>query len=421
MTWSLATYRTVIAVARRVIPLAAHGSRKLALGIEGRARTASDFTAWGRAHRDRSCPLVLFHAASAGELRHCEAVIRRLRAWHPDWQLAVTTFSPSGIRVARSLPVDVSGLLPWDTESLVAPLFDALAPTAIVFGKVDLWPVLALLAERRGIRLGLIAGAVRARSSRLRWPARLVLAPAYAALETAGAIGPEDAVRLAILGARPERIRVTGDPRYDAVLERIAAGPAPPRDETTLVAGSTWPRDERVLLEAFARVRGRRPDARLVLVPHEPSPAGLARIRAHAGSLGLPEPRPLGEGAEGSTLCVSGEVGPLALLYGAGVMAYVGGGFGGAGLHSVVEPAAWGVPIIVGPRHGDNADATRLAAAGAVYHLPARRASSALTDRWLELLERPKGREAAGLAARTVVEAGKGAADCSAGLVEGLV
>ena len=228
-----------IAVARALVPLASRSSRKLALGIEGRARSSAEFAAWGRARRDRSRPLVLFHAASAGELRHCEPVIRRLRTWHPDWQLAVTTFSTSGIGVARSLPVDVTGLLPWDTESVMAPLLDALQPNAIVFGKLDLWPVLALLAERRHIRLGLIAGAVRVGSGRLRWPARMVLAPAYAALEAVGAIGPEDAMRLAILGARPDRITVTGDPRYGQMPRSNHAEPRAmtlPGQDTTAIS-----------------------------------------------------------------------------------------------------------------------------------------------------------------------------------------
>ena len=176
-----------------------------------------------------------------------------------------------------------------------------------------------------------------------------------------------------------------------------------------------------MLLEAFARVHARRPEARLILVPHEPSPTGLERIRGHARALALPEPRPLGELAKGHPLVVIGEVGPLARLYGAGGMAYVGGGFGRAGLHSVIEPAGWAVPIIVGPRHDDNADAARLAAAGGLYRLPARRAGAALMERWLEWLEAPERREAAGMAARTVVEAGAGAADSSAVLVEKLI
>ena len=203
MTWSLSAYRAAIAAARAVVPLASLGSPKLRLGVEGRARSFSEFAAWGRSQRDQSHPLVLFHGASAGELRHCEPVIRRLRARHPDWQLAVTTFSPSGIGVARALPADVSGFLPWDTESLMTPLLDALRPSAIVFGKLDLWPVLALLAERRGIRLGLIAGAVRAGSGRLRWPATSILAPALC--------GPSGRRRY-----RPGGCNASGHPRREA-------------------------------------------------------------------------------------------------------------------------------------------------------------------------------------------------------------
>jgi 3-deoxy-D-manno-octulosonic-acid transferase len=421
MTWSLAAYRAVLAAARSAAPLAAHGSRKIAMAVEGRARSAREFTAWGGAARDSSRPLVLFHAASAGELRQAEPVIRRLRAWHPEWQLAATTFSPSGIPVARSLPVDVTGFLPWDAESLIAPFLDALRPTAIVVSKLDLWPMLTLLAARRGIRLGLVAGAVRGASGRLRWPARVVLTPAYASLDVAGAIGPEDAARLATLGVHPERITVTGDPRHDAVLERIATGRTPMRHESTLIAGSTWPRDERVLLEAFARVRVRRGDARLVLAPHEPTVRAVARIAARARAIGLPAPQRHEDASEEDPLSVVDEVGLLALLYGGGVLAYVGGGFGGAGLHSVLEPAAWGIPIIVGPGDQDNRDAARLSAAGALRRLPGSNPVSALTAQWLEWLDDEPGRGEAGTAARAVVEAGAGAADACADLVEEMI
>jgi 3-deoxy-D-manno-octulosonic-acid transferase len=421
MSRTLVAYGAVTRLARGLAAVAAHGSPGLRQALEARARSAAELAGWAQAHRDPTRPLLLFHAASAGELRQAEPVIRRVRSRHPEWQLAITTFSPSGAKVAAELPVDVAGLLPWDTRALVSAFLDALTPTAIVVSKLDLWPMLARLAGSRQIRLCLIAGTVRARSGRLRWPARMVLAEAYAALDLAAAVSPEDAVRLTALGTRPERIVIAGDPRYDAVVERLTGAPTPVRDQATLVAGSTWARDEEVLLLAFRGVLRATPSARLLIAPHQPSARALARIDGLARRLGLPPARRLTEAGGIDRLVVVDTVGQLAFLYGSGVIAYVGGGFGRAGLHSVLEPAAWGVPIIAGPGAGENPDALRLVAAHALEQLPTGDPAGALERAWGWWLEKPVPREQAGAAARQIVEAGTGAADRSAELVEQLV
>jgi 3-deoxy-D-manno-octulosonic-acid transferase len=114
-------------------------------------------------------------------------------------------------------------------------------------------------------------------------------------------------------------------------------------------------------------------------------------------------------------------VGPLARLYGSGGFAFVGGGFGRAGLHSVLEPAAWGIPVIVGPAGDHSADARVLLRRGALVRLPSRNAAPALARRWLEWLENPGAREAAGAAALAVVREGAGAAERATSLVVSLM
>ena len=136
---------------------------------------------------------------------------------------------------------------------------------------------------------GLVAGTVRPSSSRLRWPTRQLLASGYRAWPGRGAIAEDDAARLLRLGARPETVSVLGDPRFDSVLDVVDT--VPPDDPllgfgagaVTMVAGSTWPGDEAVLLEAFARLRVRHPDARLILAPHEPTPGTVDRGGSDGG------------------------------------------------------------------------------------------------------------------------------------------
>ena len=425
-------YRLGLSAAGVAAPLAARFNPKLAKGLEGRRQLQDRLAAWGEAYRDQHRPLVWMHAPSVGEGLQAKPVIEMLRSTHPDWQIAYTFFSPSAERLARSLPVDVADYLPFDRPGAVRGALEALKPTALVYSKLDVWPELTLGAASRGVKLGLISATVSPTSSRLNWPARNWGRTAYEALDRIGAISDDDAARLERLGARRSAMSVTGDTRYDSVLER--AGRLDPTIEAltrlevpkggafTIVAGSTWPADEAVLLPAFADLRAQVPTARLVLAPHEPNPDHLAGIATAATRAGLPRPVRLSQLSPGGgvPLVVVDRVGLLADLYAAGDVAYVGGGYHRAGLHSVLEPAAFAVPVIVGPRWGMSRDAGLLIEAGGAAALP-EDGRHALLARWSVWHHDAALRRSSGLAARRVVEEGRGAAERTADLVRGLL
>lgn len=422
-------YRSLVRAATAVVPLAARFSAKLARGHAGRAGALDRLVRWGTASRDRTRPLVWLHAASVGEGLQAAAVLGRLRTRHPDWQYLYTHFSPSAEALARRLPVDVADFLPYDQPAAADSLLETLAPSALVFVKLDLWPELATRASSRGIPVGLVAGTVSPVSGRTRWPARALQRPGYAALSAAGAIAEDDARRLERLGVRSDRITVLGDPRFDSVAEIVAAtAPDDPllswgRNAAAMIAGSTWPLDEAVVLEAFAVVRRDHRDARLVLVPHEPTDRHLDQVMATAARLGLPAPVRLSQASGPVPFLLVDRVGGLARLYGGGRMAYVGGGFGKAGLHSVLEPAAWGVPVAFGPWWSSSREAGLLLDAGAAVSLPPRShgAGRVLAETWSRWLDDDGARSLAGRKALEVVQAGAGAADRNARLIEQLV
>jgi len=424
------TYRLIARAAAGLVPLAGLASAKVARSHRGRRGAVDRLLAWARTSRNPSRPLVWFHASSVGEGLQAESVLLRVRARHPDWQFMFTHFSPSAEPLARRLPVDVADYLPYDLPHEADRVLSALAPSALVFAKLDLWPEWATRAAQRGAAVGLVAATVSPGSGRLRWPVRAALAPGYAAVTAAGAVSHRDAERLARLGVRRERIRVTGDARFDSVADKVAAVPADDpllrfgNGAPTLVAGSTWPGDERVLLDAFARLHVHRPEARLILAPHEPTPGHLAPIERTAHRLGLPSPARLSASDGPVPFLLVDRVGVLATLYGAGSMAYVGGGFGRAGLHSLLEPAAWGVPVAFGPRWQESRDAGLLLEAGGGESLPAfgtEESGEALHALWNDWIQNEARRSAQGRKARRVVEQGQGAADASAALVEELV
>jgi 3-deoxy-D-manno-octulosonic-acid transferase len=422
-------YRAAAHVASGLAPLLSLLSPKLAAGHRGRHGAAERLSTWGARNRDAARPLVWFHASSVGEGLQAESVLLELRRRCPSAQYVYTHFSPSAVPLARRLPVDVADYLPYDLSQPVEALLDALAPEVLVFSKLDLWPELAVRAAARGMTVAIVAATVSPGSGRLRWPARALLRAGYEAVGTAAAVSEDDATRLARLGVSPGRIRVLGDPRYDSVVERIAGvGEDEPllrfgRGAPTLVAGSTWPEDEAVLLAAFARVRATYPATRLVLVPHEPTERHLLGAERAAARLGIPEPLRLSRAQDPVPLLLVDRVGVLARLYGAGAMAYVGGGFGRAGLHSVLEPAAWGLPVSFGPRWRESRDAAALLEAGAACALSGQgnAAVEELVGIWSGWIERGDECEAAGKRAKSVVERGRGASARSAELLAGLI
>lgn len=400
------------------------GERKLVRSLRDRREARANLVAWGTAHRDPTRPLLWVHAPSVGEGLMAEPVLRALRAAHPSWQIVYTYFSPSAERFASRLPVEFAGPLPFDSTRAAEALLEALRPTALVVSKLDLWPRLTERAHARGVRLGMISATLSEGSGRSGALASALLGDAYAALDAVGAIDPADADRLVALGVHRERIIVTGDTRYDqcaartAATDRTSALLAPlASDRPTVVAGSTWPSDEAVLRSAWCALRAEVPGARLIIAPHEPTAGHLAPLERWAAEAGLRCARLANASADDDVVLVD-RVGVLHELYALADAAYVGGGFHGAGLHSVIEPASFGVPVLFGPQHRRSRDASRLLEArGAEGVTDAESLARALRI----LLTEAATRTRAGGAARVVVRSGLGASQTTVALIEGLI
>ncbi|HET9004080.1 MAG TPA: glycosyltransferase N-terminal domain-containing protein [Gemmatimonadaceae bacterium] len=418
-------YAAAGSLAEAAAAVAPPGGGKVRRSFSARRDVRERFIAWGRQRRDASRPLLWFHAPSVGEGLQARPVLEALRAAHPEIQLAYTWFSPSAESFAKALDVDVRDVLPFDTRSAARAALDALRPSALVFSKLDVWPTLVEEAKRRDIPLALLSATLAPGSSRTHPVAKLLLRDAYAALDVVGAISRDDATRLVALGCRPEAVRVTGDTRFDQVIARAArvdraSGLLQPlrSDRPTLVVGSSWPADERALLPAIAELHRSAPRFRTIIAPHEPTPAHLAPIREWAASAQLRSATLGGTGATAADVVVVDRVGVLGDLYALADIAFVGGGFHAAGLHSVLEPAAFQVPVIFGPRHHGSRDAGLLLAAGAARSVDDQRTIVDVVRHWIE---DPGARRAAGAAARRLVEENAGATARSVTLIEGLL
>ena len=418
-------YEGAARLARALSSIAPRSKQKLVATFAERRGILARYAAF---HRDPARPLLWMHAPSVGEGLQARPVLQLARAERPDLQLAYTYFSPSARTFASTLDVDFRDALPFDATADMRAALAVLAPSALVFSKLDIWPTLAREASHRKTRLGLISATLADSSSRRSPLASSLLRSAYARLERVGAISADDADRLVALGVPSSRVSVTGDTRYDQVwaraqgVDRHSALLAPLiNDERfTLVAGSTWPADEGQLLAAWTRVvrqhAAQRP--RLIIAPHEPTPTHVAPIERWAAAEGFHAAR-LAEGAAADAdVLIVDRVGVLGDLYALADVAFVGGGFHAAGLHSVLEPAAFGAPVLFGPRHQASRDATLLLDADAAVSAADEAELQRALDNWLT---DAAACHAAGDAARAVVHRGLGAAKRSWKLVEGLL
>ncbi len=418
-------YDAVARLADGLVAVAPAGDSKLVRTFHRRRGLLTRYERWGREHRVAARPLLWMHAPSVGEGLQARPVLELVRQRRPELQLAYTHFSPSAEAFAAGLSVDFRDYLPFDTEPGVRRVLDALRPNALVFAKLDVWPRLVQAATQRGIPVGMVSATLPPSSSRRQGLAGGLLRETYASLTLVGAIDAEDAGRLVDLGVRPGAIEVTGDTRYDQVWARAAAADrngsllAPLRSERpTLVAGSTWPSDETALLAAWLAVRAGQAESRLIIAPHEPTASHLAPIERWAQGHGLTLARLGTAEASRAEIVLVDRVGVLGELYALADVAFVGGGFHQAGLHSVLEPAAYGAPVIFGPHHAGSRDAGLLVAAEGAYSV---HDSATLAARLGELLGTPGARQAAGDRALEVVRGGLGAADRSYSLVNRLL
>jgi 3-deoxy-D-manno-octulosonic-acid transferase len=416
-------YAAAGGAANALAAIVPQGESKFRRGLNARHGIVDRYQRWSASARDSSRPLLWFHAPSVGEGLQAQPVIELVKARRPDVQIAYTFYSPSAERFAKALGVDFADYLPFDTFRSGRAIMEALEPRALVFSKLDIWPALTEAAVDSDVDVGVISATLAETSARRGVVARAFLGDAYRALQKIGAIDAKDASHFREMGVRADRIVITGDTRYDQVWKR-AERPRSPLVQSlasarpTLAAGSTWPSDEEHLLPSWLSVREKIPDARLIIAPHELTSPHLASIVKWAQTNSLRLATIDDASASGADVVLVNRFGILGDLYALADVAYVGGAFHSAGLHSVLEPAAYGAPVLFGPRHEKSRDATNLIDAGGGASV---NGNPDLLLRLREWLGSVPARDAAGLAARTMVQSGTGAAERSFALVSDLL
>lgn len=358
--------------------------------------------------------VVWLHAASVGELVAVRPLLRRLRDRFPERLYVVSTATRTGLALARTMPeVHLAVLLPLDARGPVRRLLRHFRLEAFLFTETEVWPT--LLAELGDARVPafMVSGRVSANTAaRTRWLRplyRRALAGVICCMQT-----DVDAQRIIALGADPPRVQVAGslkfdgdhgDPPPDVVRLGRALG-----SRRLLVAGSTHPGEDEAVLDAFRRLLPGRPDLVLLLAPRHPDRMRGAASAVDAAGLRCVRYSALGEQPiEPPVVVLLDVMGVLAHCYPLAVAAFVGGSLVPVGGHNVLEPAAAGRAVLVGPHTEHAADVVdRLIAGGGAL-----RVGSAESLAWAlaGLLDAPDRAVDMGRRARALVESGQGAVE----------
>jgi 3-deoxy-D-manno-octulosonic-acid transferase len=317
---------------------------------------------------------IWFHSSSLGEFEQAKPIIAELKAKFPAVDIIVTFFSPSGYEHSQAYKLaSIISYIPFDTKANADRFIDLIRPSAAVIVRYDLWPnhVWALLEGK--IPMFIASATLQKSTSRLLPVFAQFHRALYDCLNYILTVSEEDRNVFEAFRLTKPVLKVIGDTRYDQVKRRSDESRTkhvlPPRivsGKKVLVIGSSWADDERYLLPACFSLLSSNTEMLIILVPHEPSEENLERVEYMLGGRAT-HIRFSDLNDYGNEQCVIiDSVGILMALYQYAHVAYVGGSFGN-GIHNVLEPAAYGVPIVFGPRYENSQEAARLLRDGGAF------------------------------------------------------
>jgi len=316
-----------------------------------------------------------FHAASMGEFEQAKPVIELIKTKEPDAKIICTFFSPSGYNNQQNYSMaDAVLYILLDTKKNADKFLDKFKPDAAVFVRYDLWLNHLNECKKRDIKLFLIAatkpGSIAASSFEI---TKQFYALLYSKFDMIFTVGIEHTKSIQSISP-DSNIISSHDPRFDRIYSAVSRhrnNPPIPRtifgNELIIVAGSTWNEDANILIPAIVNANRDGFQYRCIFVPHEPTNTNIEYIQSKIASIRLSEIENAMrldtiddlKAKLASSHIIVDSIGKLLGLYALADAAYIGGGFG-AGVHSIAEPAGYGIPLSCGPKSSKSADANQL-------------------------------------------------------------
>ncbi|MFZ0952799.1 MAG: 3-deoxy-D-manno-octulosonic acid transferase [Candidatus Sulfotelmatobacter sp.] len=301
------------------------------------------------------------HAVSVGEVLAVAGLVEELRQRFPQRRIFISTTTDSGQALARKRFGDANVFyFPMDFAFAIRPYLRALRPRMVVIAETEFWPNFLRLAHASGARVAVVNARISDRSFPSYRRFRGLLRRLLANVDLFLAQTPEDAARLRDIGAEPERVRVTGNLKFDvpapappAIVESVRGSIAATGAGPVLVCGSTVEGEESLLLKAFENLLVQHPRAVMILAPRHPERfAAVAALLEQMSIRFLRRSLWNGEPLTSGVLLLD-TIGELAALYALADIAFVGGSLVPRGGHNIIEPAQHGVATVVG-NHTEN-------------------------------------------------------------------
>lgn len=338
---------------------------------------------------DPSSKYIWFHAASLGEFEQGRPVIEKIKTDYPQYKVLLTFFSPSGYEVRKNYPfADIVCYLPFDTRRNVLRFLKVVRPSISIFIKYEFWYNYLTELHRQQIPTYIVSAIFRPSQLFFKWYG----GRARKALRYYARICVQNESSKKML----EKVGVTnvvvcGDTRFDRVfdisnqaidlplIERFVKNPISGGRHHTLVAGSSWPNDEDILIPYFNKNKA----LKLIIAPHEIHESHLAAIESRLQRPAIRYSQLEGAHPEDYDCVIIDCFGLLSSIYRYGQIAYVGGGFG-AGIHNVLEAAVYNVPVVFGPNYGKFREANHLIESGGGYPVEGNDRFMDFMDQFLE-------------------------------------
>lgn len=350
--------------------------------------------------------VVWMHCASLGEYEQGLPVLTALKNKYPTYFYLVTFFSPSGYEVRKNHGIaDMVTYLPWDTKADVNRFVAQVNPVMALLVKYEFWPNLIRALQRKDVPLFLIAGLFR-QNQRFFKPwgySQRKLLREFTHLF----VQNDDSLKL-LRSIGIQQVRISGDTRYD----RVGASKTPlPFMESfvgnrkCVIAGSTWPEDEAVLLEAIAQTPS---DWCWLIAPHEMHEDKLLQLMTKLPKGSVRYSQSKTSAFTNCPVLVLDTVGMLSRCYAYGRIAYVGGGMGRSGLHNILEPAAEGIAVVIGKNYQKFPEAKALIDLGGVVSITS---ADDCTNQVLKLMQNDRLRNEKGQVNAAFVTQNQGATE----------
>ncbi len=309
-------------------------------------------------NQDRS---IWFHCASLGEYEQGVPIMEALKKKYPNYKLIVSFFSPSGYEVKKNnLLADVTVYLPLDTKGNARKFIHAINPACAFFVKYEVWPNYLFELEKQNIPAILVSGAFRKEQAYFKSHGGLM----RKALKTfTHFFVQNDTSEMLLASIDLKNVTISGDTRFDRVSHQIEMDNRLPfmesfkQDQLCIVCGSTWPEDEAVLIHYINNAPSH---VSFVIAPHKIDDTKIESFLSKINKPTVRYSKITDTLLTKATLLLIDNVGMLTKIYSYADIAYVGGGMGTDGLHNILEPATFGVPVVIGKNFDKFPEAERL-------------------------------------------------------------